>query len=108
MCEKINFVCNPRIIVFNCPEYGERESSYTWLPLETLLTSDLWTKQLSYLISSTKQFPATVLEIALTNYKLIYTARIRYWDGVGIYEVNATFDSKTDKRIELEMEYLSL
>ena len=105
--EKINFVCNPRIIAF-ADNYNPADPfAGVRIPLEEFLASDLWNKQLSHEIVSTPLYPVTILEIVLTRNEFFYTARIRQWDGIGVYETNITYDHD-DKRIETERDYLTL
>ena len=105
MC-KINFVCNPRIIVYSDTKPGDPFGGES-IELKTLLKSDLWNKQLIHEIISTQEYPATIFEIVLTRNEFIYNALIRYWDGVGVYEIDVTYDHD-DRRIEAERNYITL
>ncbi len=102
--EKINFVCNPRIILY---DIASDPTNYTFVDFESFIKSDLWNKQLSFQITSSVLYPATVFEVKMFKYRTMYSITIHYWDGVGVYEVELTYDND-DRLLESNREYCTI
>lgn len=105
MCNKISFVCNPKIIAYDVKNNPVEAIN---IDLSVFIASDLWLKRLQYEICATDLFPVTVFEVIMESNLFFYTVKMIYWDGVGIYQVEAIYDQRDNKRIEVNREYLDL
>lgn len=105
MCNKISFVCNPKIIA---NDVKNNPVEVINIDLGVFIASDLWLKRLQYEICATDLFPVTILEVIMDSNLFFYTVKMTYWDGVGIYQVEIMYDQRDDKRVRARREYLDL
>ena len=105
MCNKISFVCNPKIIAYDVKKNPVEAIN---IDLDVFIASDIWLKKLQYEICATDLFPVTVFEVIMDSNLFFYTVKMTYWDGVGMYQVEIMYDQRDDKRVKARREYISL
>lgn len=105
MCNKISFVCNPKIIAYDVKNDPVEAIN---IDLDVFIASDLWRKKLQYEVCATDLYPVTILRVVMDSNQYFYTVRMTYWDGVGVYQVEIVYDQGTDERVEVNREYIDL